>query len=836
MSMDRHTLQAVLEDQERHRDGIERRREERDAQRDAERTAHMTAMADKMAAMCLAIQNLVVAQAQAQVPVAAAGPVLPVPKIRLQKMTPEDDPEAFLTTFERMATVSGWPAGCWAAQLAPCLTGEAQAAYQALSNVAAEDYSQVKTAILRRLNITPETHCRRFRSYKRLEGTRPRIMAQQLWDHLTRWLRPTERTTQQIMESVAVDQFLEVLEPETRAWVARHSPETMDTAVELAEAFEDALLRVDPSPAPVRHRPSPAHPKTATRPSVFPVPLSASPPKWRQRLAPSWARENPWTSPSGPRDKQPSPTAPPSPTCFRCHEVGHIARFCPIAMECDVALRCPAAEGGVRVRQRPYRIPESRRGVMRREVASMLELGVVQPSQSEWCSPVVMVPKKDGSTRFCVDFRKVNAISKFDAYPMPRVDELLDRLGKARFLSTLDLTKGYWQIPLTPSSKEKTAFATPDGLFHFKTMPFGLHGAPATFQRLMDKVLCPHHQYAAAYIDDVVIFSSTWKEHLDRLAAVLQSLREAGLTVNLGKCAFGKQETQYLGFSMGNGRVKPVASKVQALVDTPVPRTKAQVRSLLGLAGYYRRFIPEFSTIVSPLIDLTKKSAPNTVKWSDECQEAFDMIKRILCQAPALVSPDFDREFILQTDASDVGLGAVLSQEIDGVEHPVLYISRKMAQRERNYSVIEKECLAIKWAMNSLRYYLLGRSFTLVTDHAPLKWLNTMRDTNARITRWSLALQPFNFTVKHRSGKEHQNADFFSREGGDLGELGLAECAYGSTLRGGMCDRTGRSPCRNLPSRPPCGALKLFCRVNKEYYKRLQDRDIGTNKECVLIN
>ncbi|MGH0172760.1 UNVERIFIED_CONTAM: hypothetical protein FKN15_063695 [Acipenser sinensis] len=175
---------------------------------------------------------------------------------------------------------------------------------------------------------------------------------------------------------------------------------------------------------------------------------------------------------------------------------------------------------GVRVRERPYRIPESRRGAVGREVGDMLELGVIEPSRSEWSSPIVMVPKKDGSTRFCVDFRKVNAISKFDAYPMPRVDELLDRLGGARLISTLDLTKGYWQIPLTQSSQEKTAFSTPDGLFHFQTMPFGLHGAPATFQRLMDQVLAPHQQYAAAYIDDVVIFSSTWREHIIRLSAV----------------------------------------------------------------------------------------------------------------------------------------------------------------------------------------------------------------------------------------------------------------------------------------------------------------------------
>ncbi|MGH0125867.1 UNVERIFIED_CONTAM: hypothetical protein FKN15_074287 [Acipenser sinensis] len=486
---------------------------------------------------------------------------------------------------------------------------------------------------------------------------------------------------------------------------------------------------------------------------------------------------------------------------------------------------------GVRVRERPYRIPESRRGAVGREVGDMLELGVIEPSRSEWSSPIVMVPKKDGSTRFCVDFRKVNAISKFDAYPMPRVDELLDRLGGARLISTLDLTKGYWQIPLTHSSQEKTAFSTPDGLFHFQTMPFGLHGAPATFQRLMDQVLAPHQQYAAAYIDDVVIFSSTWREHIIRLSAVLQSLREAGLTANLGKCAFGKQETQYLGFLMGNGRVKPIASKVQALVETAIPRTKPQVRSLLGLAGYYRRFIPEYATIVNPLVELTKKTAPKIVRWTGECQGAFDTIKRRLCQAPALISPDFSKEFILQTDASQIGLGAVLSQQVDGVEHPIIYMSKKLAPREINYSVIEKECLAIKWATHALRYYLLGRSFTLVTDHAPLRWLHTMKDNNARITRWYLALQPFHYTVKHRAGKEHQNADFFSREGGPLGNLALAECAFGITLRGEMCDRERKNSNCKSPSRP----RKALGKVDRMLPPRWTAMTVGGNRKVTIL-
>ena len=395
----------------------------------------------------------------------------------------------------------------------------------------------------------------------------------------------------------------------------------------------------------------------------------------------------------------------------------------------------------------------------------MLRLGVIEESQSDWNSPIVLVDKPDGSTRFCIDFRRVNEKSKFDAYPMPRVDELLERLGTAHFMTTLDLTKGYWQIPLTPESRERTAFSTPFGLYQFRTMPFGLHGAPATFQRMMDRILRPHQQYAAAYIDDVVIHSEDWPSHLCKVAAVLQSLREAGLTANPKKCAIGKSESEYLGYRVGSGQIRPLIAKVKALADWPVPTTKTQVRSFLGLAGYYRKFIPSFATLAAPLTDLTRKAAPNTVQWTELCQRAFLALKRRLCSKPVLCSPDFGKRFTLQTDASETGLGAVLSQEVRGSEHPVLYISRKLLPREKNYSTIEKECLAVKWAVESLRYYLLGRHFTLVTDHAPLAWLHRMKDNNARITRWYLALQPYAFRVVHRAGKLHQNADFFSREG-----------------------------------------------------------------------
>ena len=214
-------------------------------------------------------------------------------------------------------------------------------------------------------------------------------------------------------------------------------------------------------------------------------------------------------------------------------------------------------EPRLKVRLRPYRIPEARREAIREEVRTMLRMDVIEESQSSWSSPIVIVPKPDGTIRFCNDFRKLNKLSKFDAYPMPRVDEMLERLGPAHFISTLDLTRGYWQVPLTHRAKEKTAFATPDGLFQYKVLPFGMHGAPATFQRMMDKILRPHRDYAAAYLDDIVVQSNDWQSHLKRLEAILGALREAGLTAKAAKCRLGLEEAEYLGFTVGRGWVRP---------------------------------------------------------------------------------------------------------------------------------------------------------------------------------------------------------------------------------------------------------------------------------------
>lgn len=415
------------------------------------------------------------------------------------------------------------------------------------------------------------------------------------------------------------------------------------------------------------------------------------------------------------------------------------------------------------IRQPAYRVPERLLPTMKQELEMMQKLEVIEPSVSEWNNPIVLVPKKDGSLRFCLDFRKLNSVSKFDPYPMPRVDDLIEKLGSARYLTTLDLCKGYWQVPLSPDSKEFTAFKTPFGHYQFRVLPFGLHGAPATFQRMIDQILRGTEGYAAAYLDDIIIYSRTWQGHLIHLKEVLTLIKNAGLTIRSDKCTIAKAETCYLGHVLGHGVIRPQVGKVEAIKQAERPVTKKQVRSFLGLVGWYRRFIPNFSEKAVALTELTKKNKPNKLNWTADCERAFMDLKDALCEKSVLQSPEFDQVFTVQTDASQVGLGAVLLQGEQGHLRPIAFVSRKLLPRETRYSTVEKECLAVKWALDSFRYYLMGRRFKLETDHRALVWLGRMKDTNARITRWFLALQPFDFEVVYRTGSENCTADFLSR-------------------------------------------------------------------------
>ena len=416
------------------------------------------------------------------------------------------------------------------------------------------------------------------------------------------------------------------------------------------------------------------------------------------------------------------------------------------------------------IRLPPYRIPYAYRDTVQNELKEMEQAGIIERSSSEWAAPIVLVKKKDSTLRMCVDYRRLNAVSQMDAYPMPRVDELIDRLGDAKFITTLDLSRGYWQVPVSPKDQAKTAFTTPYGLFQFRVMPFGLQGAPATFQRLMDVILADIGDFAAAYLDDVVIHSGTWKDHLQHVGEVLRRLGSAGLTIKPKKCQFAMSHCSYLGHVVGNGEVRPEESKLLAVEAFPVPKTKSQVRAFLGLTGYYRRFIQDYAETANALTDLTRKNSPNRIVWSPECDKAFTQLKQSLCSSTVLCSPDFHRPFILQTDASNRGVGAVLSQHDDeGVERPVAYYSRKLLPREERYSTVEKECLAIKLAAQAFRVYLLGRPFIIQTDHRSLQWLDKLKDSNSRLTRWSLSLQPYCYSVNYRPGTANANADALSR-------------------------------------------------------------------------
>ena len=399
---------------------------------------------------------------------------------------------------------------------------------------------------------------------------------------------------------------------------------------------------------------------------------------------------------------------------------------------------------------------------MESEIQYMLENGIAEPSSSSWASPCLLVEKSDKSPRFCTDYRKVNAVSKPDAYPLPRMEDCIDQVGAARFVSKFDLLKGYWQIPLTDRAKEISAFITPSGLFSYTVMSFGLRNAPATFQRLMNRVVSGL-EGCAVYLDDVVVYSNTWEQHLDRISDLFVRLSDARLTVNLAKCEFAKATVVYLGKVVGQGRVCAVQAKVSAVERYPAPTTKKELQRFLGLVGYYRSFCKNFSTVVAPLTNLLKGNT--RFVWSIVCQKAFENVKSVLCSSPVLAAPQMDRPFELQVDASDVGAGAVLSQR-DGsdVDRPVSFYSKKFNAFQLNYSVIEKETLALVWALQHFDVYV-GSSTPLVvhTDHNPLTFLQSVHCPNRRLMRWMLYLQSYCLEIRHIKGSENVVADALSR-------------------------------------------------------------------------
>ena len=417
-----------------------------------------------------------------------------------------------------------------------------------------------------------------------------------------------------------------------------------------------------------------------------------------------------------------------------------------------------------------YPVPVHLRKHFDDEVDRMLEMGIIEPSVSEYCSPSVMVEKAGKGPkeyRLTNDFRALNSITRFDAEPMPLIEADLHKFSAAKYFTEIDITKAYYQVPLDVNSQKYTAFATSRGLMQYRVLPFGLVTACATYIRLMREVIrdIPDHQreHISIYFDNIYIATEDWESHVELVDLILSKLSEHGLTARMSKCHFGYGETQYLGFKIKDGFLSPLSDRVSAMRDVPIPKTKKQLRSFLGIVSFYRKFIKDLATLSAPLSDMLRKGVKEPLCWNETSVTNFNTLKFCLTNTPILKLPNLKLTFCLRTDASNTGIGAILLQYEDNVPKAVSYASRKLLPREQNYSTIERECLALVWGIDRFKYYLYGAKFILETDHKPLLYLNTFKGTNPRLVRWSLALQSYSFTVVHIPGQENHGADLLSR-------------------------------------------------------------------------
>ena len=345
---------------------------------------------------------------------------------------------------------------------------------------------------------------------------------------------------------------------------------------------------------------------------------------------------------------------------------------------------------------------------------------------------------------------------------MMTTEDIFPKLARSQYYSKFDFCKGYWAIPMAENAKDYTSFPTSQGLMRFKTMPFGLVNAGSTYNRMIRKLL-DGTTNLESYIDDVLGHTVLWEDHVTVLRDFFERVRRANLALKPSKCQLGYSKVEFLGHTITGDTIQPRSEAVEKIISAPRPTTKKQVRRLIGMASFYRSFIPHFSAVVSPLTDLTSKRCSNTVPWGERQQQAYDTLKQLLSQNPILKLPDLSRPLYLQTDASETGLGGCLLQEYDGIKHPIAYASRKLLPRECNYTVGEKECLAVVWAISKFNRYLSDNPFTLETDHRPLECLNHGNTVNKRIMRWSLILQSYKFTVRYIKGSDNVVADYLSR-------------------------------------------------------------------------
>jgi hypothetical protein len=414
------------------------------------------------------------------------------------------------------------------------------------------------------------------------------------------------------------------------------------------------------------------------------------------------------------------------------------------------------------VNVKPYPIPLNLRDELDKQLDSMLKMDIIEPSSAKYSSPVVMVKKPDNTYRLCSDYRQINKLVKADLEPIPKMEVIWSKVEGSCYYSKFDLTRGFWQLELSESCRDITSFATHRGLFRYKYLPFGLTSSPAIFTRMMRKLL-EGSDHLEHFFDDVLAHSVTWSDHLSVLRDMFDRVSKANLTLKPAKCILGCQQVDFLGNTMTNKGILPIQKKVENIHKVVRPVTKVQLQSFLGMVNFYRRFIQNFSSISACLTDLIKKGKPNKLDWELKHENAFNLLKDELLKEPILIWPNMEDDFLVQTDASMTGIGAVLLQKRDGVNHPVMYASRKLLPRETRYSTIERELLGIVWGIQKFQIYLYGKRFFLETDHQALTFLKTAHPDNHRLLRWGLILENYDFTIKYVKGSDNVVADYLSR-------------------------------------------------------------------------
>jgi hypothetical protein len=411
----------------------------------------------------------------------------------------------------------------------------------------------------------------------------------------------------------------------------------------------------------------------------------------------------------------------------------------------------------------PYKIPFHLKEKVRDEIHKWLDTGLIQKSNSRYVHPMVIVKNSDDSLRLTVDYRSLNPHVETDNYPMPLIDDVIEKLSNAKFISKVDLTKAYFNLGLNESSHKYTSFITEFGQYEFKVVPFGIKFASGLCNRIINQILEGCENFVGSFVDDLVIYSNNFEDHVKHLDFVLRRLKDNGLTLNRRKCTFAAETVKFLGFIVGQGKITPDPAKLNAIANFPRPITKKNMRSFVGLVNFYRKFAPYIAAYLSPLNDCLKKTFPDKIIWSETLIDVFNTVINIMVKSTPLYIPKLGYNFILQTDACDYAVAAVLWQRTENGDRPIAFASKKLQGSQLSYPIIEKECLAIKYGIEYFREYLLCSEFLVKTDHSPLQWLYKNKNTASRRMRWALELQMYSFRIEFVRGKDNFLADILSR-------------------------------------------------------------------------